>query len=91
MVVCSMVPITLNPHITSFTMHNSPIQSLHEGIVYSKPGFIFQQMEFLNISYINDRVFFSMLFPIPSTGGFYKKPYSSLVFKIHTKNPRNKK
>ncbi len=34
MVVSSMVPITLNPHITSFTMHNSPIQSLHEGIVY---------------------------------------------------------
>ena len=31
-VVCSMVPITLNPHITSFIMHNSPIEALHEGM-----------------------------------------------------------
>jgi hypothetical protein len=26
-----------------------------------------------------------MLFTVPSTGGFYRKSYSTLVFKIHTK------
>ncbi len=26
-----------------------------------------------------------MLFKLPSTGGFHRKPYSSLVLKIHTK------
>jgi hypothetical protein len=41
--------------------------------VYSKPGFIFPQMEFLEISCRNDRGFFSILFTVPSTGGFYKK------------------
>jgi hypothetical protein len=30
-----------------------------------------------------DRVFSSMLFTVPSTGGFYRRPYST--FKIHTK------
>jgi hypothetical protein len=32
-----------------------------------------------------------MLFTVPSRGGFQRKPYSSLVLKILTKNPRNKK
>jgi hypothetical protein len=50
MVVCSMVPITLNPHITSFTMHNSPIQALHEGKVYawlsiSRDGILEHQLQ----------------------------------------------
>jgi hypothetical protein len=36
-------------------------------------------------------VFCSMLFTVLSTGGFYRKPYSTAVLKIHTKNPRNKK
>ncbi len=37
------------------------------------------------------RVFCSMLFTVPSTCGFYRKPYTSLVLKIHAKNLRNKK
>jgi hypothetical protein len=30
-------------------------------------------------------------FATPSSGKFYRKPYSSMVFKIRSKNPRNKK
>ncbi len=37
------------------------------------------------------RIFCSMLFIVFSTGEFYRKPYSTLVIKLHTKNPRNKK
>jgi hypothetical protein len=32
-----------------------------------------------------------MLSTVPSTGGFLKKPYSSLVLKILTKNQSKKK
>jgi hypothetical protein len=32
-----------------------------------------------------------MLFTGPSADGFLRKPYSSLVLKIPTKNPQNKK
>jgi hypothetical protein len=32
-----------------------------------------------------------MLFTVPSTGRFYRKPFLSLVLKILTKNPREKK
>jgi hypothetical protein len=32
-----------------------------------------------------------MLFTVPATGGFERKPYSSLVLRILTKYPRNKK
>ncbi len=34
------------------------------------------------------RVFCSMLLTVPFTGGFYRKPYSTLVLNIHTKNPK---
>jgi hypothetical protein len=46
-------------------------------------------MEFLDMNLTT--VFFSMLFTVTSTGGFYRKPYSTLVFKLHKKNPQNKK
>jgi hypothetical protein len=32
-----------------------------------------------------------MLFTVSPTGGFYKKSYSTLVLKLHKKNPRIKK
>jgi hypothetical protein len=32
-----------------------------------------------------------MIFPVPSTGGFYRKPYSSLVLKIRKKIRETKK
>ncbi len=43
-------------------------------------------MEFLDISLTNDSIF-SMLFIFPPTGGFWRKPYSSLVLKILTTKP----
>jgi hypothetical protein len=39
-------------------------------------------MEFLDINVTKDPSLFPMLFTIHSTGGFYRKPYSSLVLKI---------
>jgi hypothetical protein len=45
-------------------------------------------MKFLDIKLTKD----SMLFTVPSNGGFKKKhTYSSLVLKSEQKNPRNKK
>ncbi len=45
------------------------------------------EMEFLEISLINDSRIFSMLFIVPTTGGFWRKSqYSSLVLKILTEN-----
>jgi hypothetical protein len=38
------------------------------------------EMEFLDIN--STRVFFSMLFTVPSIRGFYRNPYSSMVLKI---------
>jgi hypothetical protein len=43
------------------------------------------KMEFLYISLTNTRVFCSMIFTVPSTGGFYIKPYPTVILKIHTK------
>ncbi len=40
-------------------------------------------MEFLVIN-------LPMLFTFPSTGGFYRKPYSNMVFKIHLKKSAKK-
>ncbi len=47
----------------------------------------YTEMEFLDINLAKD----SMPFTVPFTGRFQRKPYSSLVLKILTKNPRNKK
>jgi hypothetical protein len=41
-------------------------------------------------SWQKTRVFCNMLFTVPSTGGFYRKPYSTLVLKFMRRNPRNK-
>jgi hypothetical protein len=84
MVVCSMVPITLNPHITSFTMHNSPIQALHEGIVW-----LYISTE--DISYKNDRDIFSILFTALLLADFTEELSSSLVSKIPTKKSAKQK
>jgi len=39
-------------------------------------------MEFLDISLQKTLVFCAMLFTVSSTGGFVRKPYSSVVLKI---------
>jgi hypothetical protein len=40
------------------------------------------EMEFMEIYLKKTRLFSSKLFTVPSTGGFQRKPYSSLVLNI---------
>jgi hypothetical protein len=49
------------------------------------------EMKYLDINLTKDSSLLLMLFTVPSTGGFHRKPYSSLATKILPKNPRNKK
>jgi hypothetical protein len=50
------------------------------------------EMEFLDISLARDSSpLLQGIFTFHSTGGFYRKPYSSLVLKILITNQRNKK
>ncbi len=46
------------------------------------------EMEFLDINLTKERVFCTVLFTVPSLGGFYRKTDSSPVLKILTKNTR---
>jgi hypothetical protein len=48
------------------------------------------EMEFLDINWTKDLSFCSMLYTVSSTGGFYRKPYSSLVLKLHKKCAKQK-
>jgi hypothetical protein len=47
-------------------------------------------MEFLDMNLTKDPSFCSILFTVSSTGGFYRKPGSTLPFKLHTKNGKTR-
>ncbi len=48
-----------------------PVYKIPRGKIYSHP-----EMEFLDVTVTKDSSLFFMLFTVPSTGGFYRKPYS---------------
>ncbi len=71
--------------LRKFKNYNRHVQDVK--IRFLPRNYVCLEMEFLDLNLTKH----SMLFTVPSAGGFYRKPYFTLVLKIQTKNPRNKK
>ncbi len=65
-----------------------PPQSCEENLAYLSP---YSEMEFVDINFTKDSSLLLHAIHRLSTGRILKKPDSTLVLKIHTKNPQNKK
>jgi hypothetical protein len=82
-------PQSSHPFIgpTCFTNIWSPLE-LVNSVKLSVPCYSYTQEILEHQFEKKTRVFCSMLFSVLSTGGLYRKPYPTLVFKIHTRKIR---